>query len=96
MIGAFIFSVLLGVVVCLLHAWRCEIIEDRFNRRFDEAADYWQTANRKLSAENESLRAGYRSMFPHLHECGQPHSSEIEEIRKVIELAAKLRAKGTE
>lgn len=76
--------------VYVFHLATCREIELRFNKQYDAMAD----ANRKLSAENESLRAGYRAMFPHLHECGWPHTSEIERIRKLIEAATSAESTG--
>jgi hypothetical protein len=49
------------IAFLFVHLWRCTVIEERFEKRFDDSATYWHTENRKLSALNESLEMALNS-----------------------------------
>lgn len=78
-----VIGLLIGVVIWFVHLWRFMLAEERFEKRYDEAAEYWQTENRKLSTEN----ANYRIAWDHMRqarrffECGQGRSDETAAMR---------------
>jgi hypothetical protein len=50
-------SLLIGVVVGGLHLWRCTIIEERFEKRYDEAEGYWKDQRDKCIKKIDELES---------------------------------------
>lgn len=48
-------SLLIGVVVGGIHLWRCIVLEERFEKRYDEAEEYWKGQRAKCIEKIEEL-----------------------------------------
>jgi hypothetical protein len=49
-----VLTIILTSIVCFgVHIWRCTILVESFERRFDEAQDYWR--KREIKTQSEAL-----------------------------------------
>lgn len=68
----------IGFLMYFWHLWQLMLAEERFEKRYDKAADYWQSENNRLAEEKETYRVAFSCMIKKrlVYDCGQPRSDE--------------------